>query len=173
MFIIFRVRSDGSDIGHSIGVVELHNKPIPVSCDVENDAFVSDYACVSKQGLYIVRCSPVSRLDLPVPGFERPLRVPVVLTVIDVTYAITYAILMSTLSASEARANLYRLIDEVTETHTPVRITGKRNDAVLLSAEDWAAIQETIHLLSVPGMRESIREGMALPIEECDAKLEW
>ena len=54
-----------------------------------------------------------------------------------------------------------------------IRITGKRNDAILLSAEDWAAIQETIHLLSVPGMRESIREGMALSIEECNAELEW
>lgn len=80
---------------------------------------------------------------------------------------------MSTLSASEARANLYRLIDEAAESHTPIRIKGKRNSAVLVSAEDWAAVQETIHLLSVPGMRESIREGMALPIEECDTELEW
>ena len=80
---------------------------------------------------------------------------------------------MSTLSVSEARANLYRLIDEAAESHAPIRITGKRNSAFLVSAEDWAAIQETIHLLSVPGMRESIREGMALSIEECNTELEW
>ena len=75
--------------------------------------------------------------------------------------------------SDRVQRRINRLLDEAAEPHTPVRITGKRNDAILLSAEDWAAIQETIHLLSVPGMRESIREGMALPIEECDAKLEW
>lgn len=80
---------------------------------------------------------------------------------------------MPTLTASEARASLYRLIDETAINHDPVTITGKRYDAVLVSAEDWAAIQETLHLLSIPGMRESIREGMATPIDECAQELSW
>ena len=77
---------------------------------------------------------------------------------------------MSTLTASEARAKLYRLIDEAAETHTPIRITGKRNSAVLVSEEDWSAVQETVYLLSVPGMRESIREGLDTPVEELSSK---
>ena len=80
---------------------------------------------------------------------------------------------MKTISASEARATLYNLIDETAETHIPVVITGKRNDAVLISAADWASIQETLHLLSVPGMAESIREGMATPLDECVTELRW
>ena len=80
---------------------------------------------------------------------------------------------MSTLSASEARANLYRLIDEAAASHEPIRITGKRNNAVLVSEDDWAAVQETLHLLSIPGMRESIREGLETPVAELDDKLEW
>ena len=80
---------------------------------------------------------------------------------------------MSTLTASEARANLYRLIDEAAESHVPIRITGKRNTAVLVSEEDWASVQETMYLLSVPGMRESIIEGMQSPVEECETDLDW
>ncbi|WP_456237909.1 type II toxin-antitoxin system Phd/YefM family antitoxin [Maribrevibacterium harenarium] len=77
------------------------------------------------------------------------------------------------ITATEARSNLYRLIDEAAETHHPISILGKRNNAVLVSEEDWAAIQETLYLLSVPGMRESIREGMDTPIEECEEELDW
>ena len=80
---------------------------------------------------------------------------------------------MTTITASEARANLYRLIDEAAESHEPIMISGKRGDAVLVSAEDWAAIQETLFLLSVPGMRESIRAGMAEPMKACAKKLDW
>lgn len=80
---------------------------------------------------------------------------------------------MNTLTASEARANLYRLIDEATESHEPVIISGKRNSAVLLSAEDWSAIQETLHLLAVPGMRESIKAGMAEPLTKSAKELKW
>lgn len=80
---------------------------------------------------------------------------------------------MSTLSASEARANFYRLIDEVAASHEPVRITGKRHNAVLLSESDWASVQETLYLLGIPGMRESIREGLDTPMEECDQELDW
>ena len=80
---------------------------------------------------------------------------------------------MSALTASEARANLYRLIDQTNESHQPIHIAGKRTSAVLVSSEDWQAIQETLHLLSVPGMRESIREGMAEPLGESATELDW
>ncbi len=80
---------------------------------------------------------------------------------------------MSTLTVSEARANLYRLIDEAAESHVPIRIIGKRNSAILVSEEDWASVQETMYLLSVPGMRESIKEGMTSPVEECETELDW
>ncbi len=80
---------------------------------------------------------------------------------------------MQTLSASTARSNLYRLIDEAAASHQPLVITGKRNNAVLISEQDWAAIQETLFLLSVPGMRDSIREGMATPAKELAGKLDW
>ena len=72
---------------------------------------------------------------------------------------------MNTLTASEARSNLYRLNDETASSHQPIVITGKRNTAVLISQEDWADIQETMFLLSVPGMRESIRAGLSTPPE--------
>lgn len=80
---------------------------------------------------------------------------------------------MQSLTASEARANLYRLMDQTAESHQPIVIAGKRHDAVLLSAEDWNAIQETLHLLAVPGMRESIKEGMAEPLDNCSKELDW
>ena len=80
---------------------------------------------------------------------------------------------MQTLTASEARANLYRLMDQAAESHQPIIIAGKRHDVVLLAAEDWHAIQETLHLLSVPGMRESIKEGMAQAPDTCAKELDW
>ena len=80
---------------------------------------------------------------------------------------------MDNVTASEARANLYRLLDETAETHKPVVITGKRNKAVLISVEDWDALQETVYLLSVPGMRESIKAGMAEPLAKSAKKLKW
>jgi antitoxin YefM len=99
---------------------------------------------------------------------------------LDKAYAMAYALLvhfrsnlMSSFTVSEARSNLYRLIDEAADNHQPVLITGKRNNAILISEEDWTAIQETLYLLSVPGMRESIRESMAEPIDECAKELDW
>ena len=80
---------------------------------------------------------------------------------------------MTTFNATEARARLYHLIDEAAETHQPIVITGKRRNAVLLSEEDWIAINETIYLLSVPGMREKIREGMKQNLNECSQELDW
>jgi len=80
---------------------------------------------------------------------------------------------MSTFTASEARAKLYHLIDEVSLHHDPVVITGKRHNAILVSEEDWSAIQETLFLLSVPNMRESIKRGLDTPASECDRDLDW
>ena len=80
---------------------------------------------------------------------------------------------MTHLTASAARANLYRLIDETAESHQPIIITGKRSSAVLVSEDDWQAIQETLYLLSVPGMRESIKAGMAEPLAKSARKLRW
>ena len=80
---------------------------------------------------------------------------------------------MPTLSATEARANLYRLIDETSLSHDPIVITGKRGNAVLISEDDWRSIQETLYLLSIPGMRESLLEGLKTPIEECSEALDW
>ncbi|RLA94260.1 MAG: type II toxin-antitoxin system prevent-host-death family antitoxin [Deltaproteobacteria bacterium] len=80
---------------------------------------------------------------------------------------------MSILTATEARAKLYRLIDEVHSSHEPIFIKGKRGSVVLISEDDWRAIQEILYLLSIPGMRESIREGLATPVEECADELDW
>jgi antitoxin YefM len=80
---------------------------------------------------------------------------------------------MATVTASKARSKLYRLIDETASSHEPILITGKRANAVLVSEEDWRAMQETVYLLSVPGMRESIKEGLNTPVDECAKDLDW
>ncbi len=80
---------------------------------------------------------------------------------------------MTTLNATEARSKLYTLIDETAKTHEPILITGKHSNAVLLSEEDWNSVKETLYLLSVPGMRESIRKGIDEPIEKCSEELTW
>jgi len=80
---------------------------------------------------------------------------------------------MTILNVTEARSRLYTLIDETTETHQPIVITGKRGNAILVSEEDWNAIAETLHLLSAPGMRESIREGMKEDVSKCSKELDW
>jgi len=80
---------------------------------------------------------------------------------------------MTTLNATEARSKLYKLIDETLNTHQPITITGKRGNAVLLSEDDWRSIEETLFLLSIPGMRESIREGMEEKIEDIDTSVDW
>ena len=80
---------------------------------------------------------------------------------------------MTILNATEARANLYKLIDDTMVNHEPVFITGKRGNAVLLAEEDWNAINETLYLLSVPGMRESIIDGMQETLDDCANELDW
>lgn len=92
---------------------------------------------------------------------------------LDQPYIIAYAMRMKTLTATEARKSLYRLLDEVAVTSQPVQITGRRASAVLVSEEDWRALAETVYLMSIPGMAESIREGMVTPIEECVEELDW
>jgi antitoxin YefM len=80
---------------------------------------------------------------------------------------------MTTLTASQARASLYQLLDRTAHSHDPIQITGKRTNAVLISEEDWRAIQETLYLLSIPGMRESIRKGLKTPIKKTSRVLHW
>lgn len=80
---------------------------------------------------------------------------------------------MTVLTASEARTNFYRLLDEAAASHEPITITGKRHTAVLIDEGDWRAIQETLYLLSIPGMRESILAGLAEPTSECARELDW
>ena len=80
---------------------------------------------------------------------------------------------MTTLTVTEARANLYKLIDDTSLNHEPVIITGKRGNVVLLAEDDWNAMNETLHLLSVPGMRETILAGMQESIEGAATELDW
>jgi prevent-host-death family protein len=80
---------------------------------------------------------------------------------------------MTTLTASAARARLYKLLDQAADLHEPIQITGRRSNAVLISEEDWRAIQETLYLLAIPGMRESIRKGLETPVEKCADNLKW
>jgi prevent-host-death family protein len=80
---------------------------------------------------------------------------------------------MTTLTATEARKRLYNLLDDVADSHEPVQITGKRHSAVLVSETDWRAIQETLFLESIPGMKESIVKGLKTPVAKCTKGLDW
>ena len=80
---------------------------------------------------------------------------------------------MTSIKATEARAKLFQLLDRAAESHEPIQITGKRANAVLVSEDDWRSIQETLCLLSIPGMRASIRRGLKEPVEKCQAALKW
>jgi len=80
---------------------------------------------------------------------------------------------MATITATEARRRLYQLLDEVSASHEPVQITGRRGNAVLVAEDDWRAVQETLYLVSVPGMRESVLEGMATPVDDLEDEPGW
>jgi prevent-host-death family protein len=80
---------------------------------------------------------------------------------------------MTNITVTEARKRLYKLLDEVAQSHEPVQIAGKRNSAVLIAEDDWRSIQETLYLTSIPGMRESILAGMKTPVDECEEELNW
>lgn len=80
---------------------------------------------------------------------------------------------MTTLTATQARGRLYRLLDFIAQSHEPIQITGKRHNAVLISDDDWRSIKETLYLLSIPGMRNSIQKGLKTPISQCSKTLKW
>lgn len=80
---------------------------------------------------------------------------------------------MTNITVTEARKRLFGLLDEVAESHEPIHIAGKRNSAVLISEEDWRAVEETLYLTSIPGMEESIRKGMKTPVDKCAKELGW
>jgi antitoxin YefM len=80
---------------------------------------------------------------------------------------------VKTVTASAARSKLYRLLDDTASSHEPIHITGKRNNAVLVSEDDWAAVEETLYLLSIPGMRESIRKGLKTPLSKTSEDPGW
>ena len=80
---------------------------------------------------------------------------------------------MQTITATEARSKIYQLLDDAADSHEPIQITGKRSNAVLVSEDDWRAIQESLYLISIPGMRDSIQAGMKAPISGCAKELIW
>ena len=80
---------------------------------------------------------------------------------------------MNSMTATEARNNIYRLMEAVETHHKPVHIIGKHANAVLVSASDWSAIEETLYLVSIPGMRERIRKGLKTPLNDCDTDIRW
>ena len=92
---------------------------------------------------------------------------------LDWTHAFTHASGMTSLPVTQARSRLYQLLDEAADSHEPIQITGKRSNAVLVSEEDWRSIQETLHLVSIPGMRDSIRKGMAEPLSKASMNPGW
>ncbi len=80
---------------------------------------------------------------------------------------------MSSRTVHEAQNNLQKLIDQAAEEGKPIIIEGDGGNAILVAEKDWFAIVETLYLLSIPGMRESIKSGLATPIEDCDGDLDW
>ena len=80
---------------------------------------------------------------------------------------------MRTINVTKARADLYNLLIEASESHEPIQITGKKSNAILVSEEDWRSIQETLHLISIHGMRKSIVEGLNADVESDTRELDW
>jgi antitoxin YefM len=80
---------------------------------------------------------------------------------------------MRSIPVTQARSKLYQLVDDTAASHVPIQITGKRSNAVLVAEDDWRSIQETLHLLSIPGMRESIRKGLREPLGKSKTELSW
>ncbi|HMG72847.1 MAG TPA: type II toxin-antitoxin system Phd/YefM family antitoxin [Pyrinomonadaceae bacterium] len=80
---------------------------------------------------------------------------------------------MRTITSRKAESELQKLLEETALSHEPIQITSASSSGILLAEEDWRAIQETLYLLSIPGMRESIREGMDTPIDKCSTELNW
>ncbi len=74
---------------------------------------------------------------------------------------------MKTVSITKARQNIYKLVEDAIASNEPLQITAKKGNVVLVSEEDWKSVQETLYLLSVPGMREALIEGVNTPADEC------
>jgi len=85
----------------------------------------------------------------------------------------TYGARMTSISVTKARSRLYQLVDDTSASHEPIQITGKRSNAVLVSESDWRSIQETLYLVSIPGMRASIRKGLREPLGKSSTTLAW
>ena len=101
-------------------------------------------------------------LTLPLPYF--PLRM---------LYIPRQRLAMKTINAGQAEKSLQELLEETAASHEPIQIISDPSNGILISEGDWCAIQETLYLLAIPGMRESIREGMATPVEDCSTELNW
>jgi antitoxin YefM len=80
---------------------------------------------------------------------------------------------MTSITATEARKQLYGLLDDVADSHEPIQIAGRRHSAVLIAEDDWRAVEETLRLTSIPGMRASILRGLKTPVEKCARELGW
>jgi antitoxin YefM len=96
--------------------------------------------------------------------------------ILDHAYVITYASRMkpvSTFTATQARANLFKLLDQAAETHQPIQITGRRNNGILVSEEDFRAMQETLYLIGIPGMKASLLEARKAPLRSYSRKRPW
>jgi prevent-host-death family protein len=91
----------------------------------------------------------------------------------DKADAFPYVLFMTSLTVTHARSKLYELLDRTNVSHEPIQITGKRSNAVLVAEDDWRSIQETLYLVSIPGMRDSIRKGMAEPLEKASTEPGW
>ena len=104
---------------------------------------------------------------------KKPAKLCAAFPALDQMHAFPYASAMTSLPVTQARSRLYQLLDEASDSHEPIQITGKRCNAVLVSEEDWRGIQETLYLLSVPGMRDSIRKGLAEPLSKASKNPGW
>jgi antitoxin YefM len=80
---------------------------------------------------------------------------------------------LNSITATDTRKTLYKLINKTADSHEPILISGKKANAILISEEDWNAVNETLYLLSIQGLRESIMEGLQTPLEDCDESIEW
>lgn len=80
---------------------------------------------------------------------------------------------MEIYTTSQARENLFKLVDQTSTEHEPIYIVGKRHKAVLISEEDYSSMVETLYLTSVPGMKESLINASKMPLDQYSDSLDW
>ena len=80
---------------------------------------------------------------------------------------------MKTISETQAQADLSGLLEQTAASHEPIQITGRNVSAALVAEDNWRSIEETLYLLSIPGMRQSIQDGMRTPVREYSTELPW